>query len=138
VSVPAVSGHALVATRFAVGEQDSDRFQVRAREALDALAACPGYLRGHLGRGVDDPTTWLLVTEWEGVGAYRRALSSFDVKMRASPLLAEGRNEPSGFEVLFASEAGGAILVGWSDRAADAATAGPGRAAPSAERQEGP
>jgi hypothetical protein len=134
--VPAVSGHALVVARFAVAEDEADQFLARAREALDALGRCRGYLRGRLGRAVDDPTAWLLATEWVGVGSYRRALSVYDVRVRASPLLAEARDEPSGFEVLLAGDVAGTVLAAGSDRAPDAATTGPGRAAPPADRQE--
>jgi len=126
----------VVVARFTVAEQDADRFLARSRDALEALAGRPGYLRGQLGRAVDDPATWLLMTEWDGVGSYRRALSAYDVKIRATPLLASARDEPSGFEVLLAGEAAGAVLAGRSDRAPDAGTTGPGRPGRSAERQE--
>ena len=39
-------------------------------------------MRGALGRAYDDPTHWSLSTEWESVGAYRRALGGFDVKVK--------------------------------------------------------
>jgi heme oxygenase (mycobilin-producing) len=128
--VPAVHARALVVTRFTVPEPDAGQFRDRSQEALGALAARPGYLRGHLGRAVDEPTTWLLVTEWEGLGAYRRALSAYDVKVRATPLLATARDEPSAFEVLLGSDAAAGMVTSPSDRAPDAATAGPRRAAP--------
>ncbi|HEY5334952.1 MAG TPA: hypothetical protein VIJ71_02895 [Mycobacteriales bacterium] len=79
----------------------------RGRTALAVLAARPGFVRGSLGRAADDPSDWVLVTEWIGVGAWRRALSSYDVKVQASPLLALGRDEPSAFEVLVATDADG-------------------------------
>jgi hypothetical protein len=50
-------------------------------------------VRGRIGRAADDPTAWVLTTEWEGVGAYRRSLSAYDVKVDAAPLLALGRDE---------------------------------------------
>jgi len=128
--VPAVRARTLVITRFTVPEPDAGGFQTRSQEALGALAARPGYLRGHLGRAVDEPTTWLLVTEWEGLGAYRRALSAYDVKIRATPLLATALDEPSTFEVLLGSDAAGGMVTSPSDRARDAATAGPRRALP--------
>jgi hypothetical protein len=117
----------MVVTRFAVPERDADRFLVESRAALDALAARPGYLRGRVGRAVDDPAVWVLVLEWEGVGDYRRALSDYDVKVRATPVLAAARDEPSGYEVLLAADAVGGVEASPSDRAPDAATAGPGR-----------
>ena len=42
--------------------------------------------------GADDP--------WEDVGAYRRALSSYDVKVTAVPLLSRAVDEPSAYEVV--------------------------------------
>ncbi|GAA2578823.1 hypothetical protein GCM10010399_05710 [Dactylosporangium fulvum] len=106
----------LVVTRFVV-ESDASGFVERAHAALGALAACPGYLRGRLGRAFDDPAHWNIVTEWESVGAYRRALSNFDVKMYATPLLAQSLDEPSAFEVLASVAPGGELTVTASDRA---------------------
>jgi heme oxygenase (mycobilin-producing) len=102
----------LVVSRFAVPESEGESFTSRSELALGTLAARPGYIRGHVGRAVDDPTRWVRVTEWAGVGAYRRALSSFDVKIGAVPLLAESVDEPSVYEVLL--DDGGPHL---SDRA---------------------
>ena len=89
----------LVITRFrgavgdlALGEQLAG--------ALEVLSAQRGYVRGAVGRNVDDPTLWLLQTEWEGPGAYRRALSSYDVKMNAWALLGQAIDEPSAYELL--------------------------------------
>ena len=106
----------LVVNRFAVEGDDAD-FRARAGVALAALAGRPGYLRGRLGRAYDDPTCWTLVTEWESVGAYRRALSAFEVKVDATPLLAESLDEPSAFEVLASVAPGGELKVTESDRA---------------------
>ena len=75
------------------------------RQALDALAARPGHLTGTIGRNVDDPDLWVLTTTWENVGSYRRALSSYDVKLAAVPLLSQALDEPSAYEVLAADDA---------------------------------
>jgi heme oxygenase (mycobilin-producing) len=106
----------LVVNRFVVDGDDAD-FRTRAGTALAALAARPGYLRGRLGRAYDDPTRWTLLTEWESVGAYRRALSAYDVKVNATPLLAESLDEPSAFEELAEAAPGGAVTVAQSDLA---------------------
>ena len=90
----------IVVSRFTVPEAAGESFAARAEAALAALAARPGYRQGRLGRAVDDPTRWLLLTEWDGVGAYRRALSGYDVRMTSVPLLAESIDEPSAYEVL--------------------------------------
>ena len=117
----------LVVTRFDVPEGESAGFLPRAQAALAAFAARPGYVRGRIGRAADDPTAWVLTTEWTGVGAYRRSLSSYDVKVDAAPLLSLGRDEPSAFEVLVSSGDGDAALGG-SRLAADAGEVGVGEA----------
>ena len=110
----------LVVTRFVVEPGDEETFRGQAAAALGALSERPGWLGGRLGRAVDDARGWLILTEWESVGAYRRALGGFDVKMHATPLLARAVAEPSAYETFD-------DLSARSDRAADADTAGPAR-----------
>jgi heme oxygenase (mycobilin-producing) len=109
----------LVTNRFVVDVDVAADFTERAHAALAALAARPGYRRGELLRAFDDPQHWCLVTEWESVGSYRRALGGFDVKVHATPLLAESLDEPSAYEPLARAEPGGPVVVAASDRAAD-------------------
>lgn len=98
----------LVVSRFHVPEDVAVEFRADIEEAHASLAERPGYVRGHVGRNVDDPTLWVLATTWEHVGAYRRALSSYDVKLRAVPLLGRALDEPSAYELV---EPGGALNV---------------------------
>jgi hypothetical protein len=109
----------LVTNRFVVDEDVAAPFTERAHAALAALAARPGYLRGQLLRALDDPRHWSLLTEWESVGSYRRALGAFDVKISAVPLLAQSVDEPSAYEALASAEPDGPVVVGTSDRATD-------------------
>ncbi|MGH8969288.1 MAG: antibiotic biosynthesis monooxygenase [Actinomycetes bacterium] len=119
----------LVVTRLRVADGDQRPFLEEARAALAALRAQPGFRRGHVGRAADDPGLWVLATEWAGVGAYRRALSAYDVKLRATPLMAHAVDEPSAFEVLETSDADSTTASSTpSRRAADAETVGPGSA----------
>ncbi len=101
-------------THFAASD---DGFAERAARALAALSACRGYQRGRLGRSTDDTGDWVLVTEWANVGSYRRALGSYDVKLQATPLLAEALDRPSSFEALVEIAAGGAAARSASDHA---------------------
>jgi hypothetical protein len=105
----------LVVNRFVV--DDEPTFTSRAEAALAALAGRPGYLSGSFGRSVDEPDRWCLVTRWQSVGAYRRALSAFEVKVEATPLLAESLDEPSAYEVLLDAGPGGPVRAASSDRA---------------------
>jgi len=119
----------LVVTRFDVPEVESASFLPRAQAALAAFAARPGYVRGRIGRAADDPTAWVLTTEWVGVGAYRRSLSAYDVKVDAAPLLSLGRDEPNAYEVLHRDEAAAPPDIRVSRRADDADEVGVGQAA---------
>lgn len=95
----------LVVNRFRVPQGDVERFSADITAALALLAARPGYRDGAVGRNVDDPDLWVLQTRWQDVGSYRRALSAYDVKLGAVPLLSRALDEPSAYEVLDDGEA---------------------------------
>jgi hypothetical protein len=107
-----------------VPPEGSAQFEARAREALDVLRVRPGFLEGTAGRCTDDPGLWVLVTSWDDVGSFRRALSAFDVKVAAVPLLATAVDDASAFEPLLSATPERVTARG-SDRAADADHAGP-------------
>jgi hypothetical protein len=90
----------LVVTRFRYDETQSGQAQIDLGTCVDAFAERPGYLSGTVGRAVDDPTLWVLATTWENVGAYRRALSAYDIKMHVVPVLSHAIDEPSAYEVI--------------------------------------
>ena len=88
----------LVVNRFRVPVGDGEAFREDLTTARAALAACRGYVGGEIGRNVDDPELWVLSTRWENVGSYRRALSSYDVKLNAVAVLSRAIEEPSAYE----------------------------------------
>jgi quinol monooxygenase YgiN len=90
----------LVVSRFRVPVEDGEAFRAELAAAHAVLTARPGYVDGRAGRNVDDPTLWVLTTRWENVGAYRRALSSYDVKLHAVPVLSRALDEPSAYELV--------------------------------------
>lgn len=89
-----------VITRHTVPAGEEDAFVARAEAAVEAMSRRPGFRGSRIGRAADDPQLWTVVTEWDGPGAYRRALSAFDVRIAAVPLLSTAFNEPSAFEVV--------------------------------------
>ncbi len=84
-------------------DAEEESLLAELEELLELLAVRPGFVRGRVGRAADDPTAWVLLTEWSGAGTYRRALSSYEMKVRA-PLLGRARPEASAFEVLAARD----------------------------------
>ncbi|HST47815.1 antibiotic biosynthesis monooxygenase family protein [Jatrophihabitans sp.] len=102
------------------GDFQAEQFQEQAEQALRLLAERPGFVRGSVGRATDDAGSWLLFTEWESVGAYRRGLGGYQVKLLATPLLSQALDQPSAFEELLRIEADGEETSRPSDRADDA------------------
>lgn len=98
----------VVVSRFDVPEAEAAQFAAGAREAIEAFSGCGGFLDAELAQSTDDPRLRLIVSRWEHVGAYRRALSAYDVKLRAVPLLSTAIDEPSAFEVVHARTPQGA------------------------------
>ena len=88
----------LAIARFNVALGDSAHFETLLATSLAAFSACKGFVDGEFGQNLDEPTLWSLVTRWENVGSYRRALSNIDVKMNAIPTLAQAIDEPGAYE----------------------------------------
>ena len=104
-------------TRFEVPDAQVAAFEPDARGVLAALAQRPGFVRGRLGRCVDEPALWALTTEWDSVGSYRRGLSSYDVKLATAALLAFAVPEASAYEVIATTDEPGPSAVSPTDRA---------------------
>jgi quinol monooxygenase YgiN len=79
---------------------DEDSFRADVRQAIGALASRPGHVATSLAQALDDPSMWVLVSEWINVGSYRRALSSYDVKMASGVLMGAVVNEPTAYDVV--------------------------------------
>jgi hypothetical protein len=90
----------LVINRFRATTPDGSGLRSDLESVLALLAALPGYVDGAIGRNLDEPDLWLLSTRWVGVGAYRRALSSYDVKMYGVPVLSRALDEPGAYELV--------------------------------------
>jgi len=89
-----------VISRHRVPEAEQPAFLDAARAALALLAAKAGCRGVTIGRASDDAELIVLTSEWDQVGSYRYALSAFDVKVGAVPLLSTAIDEPTAFEVL--------------------------------------
>jgi hypothetical protein len=85
--------------RFEVPLAESAEFVIDAKTAYEALASCAGFIDGEYGQNLDQSTLWAIVTRWENVGSYRRALSAMRTKLEAIPLLARAIDEPGAYEI---------------------------------------
>ena len=85
--------------RFEVPLAESAAFAIDARTAYEALASCAGFVDGEYGQNLDESTLWAIVTRWDNVGSYRRALSAMRTKLEAIPLLARAIDEPGAYEL---------------------------------------
>jgi hypothetical protein len=120
--------HTLVVTRYRVPDGTATAFRDRIRDALDAFAGTAGFLGGRVGRSTDEPDLWVLQMSFRDLGSYRRALSSYDVKLRAVPVMYDALDEPSAFEVLEQAGTGSEGARATSDLAADAGAVNVGEA----------
>ena len=83
--------------RFEVSTDEQPAFLGDLKRAHQALATCEGYISGQVGTNTDEPNLIALVTQWRNIGSYRRALSNYQVKINAVPILARAIDEPGGY-----------------------------------------
>lgn len=69
------------------------------QRALAAFAGCAGYRDGVIVRNTDDHHLWALILTFESPATYRRALSSYDVKVHAVPTMYQALDEPAAYEM---------------------------------------
>ncbi len=125
----------VVITRYRV--DDLEAWMPIATAALAPLVTHPQCLGGEICAAVDEADLVAIVTRWPSVGDYRRAMSSYDVKLHTVPLLSSSIDEPTTYEVLHANGPEGARDLA-SARALDADTINLGEAAAPSVRARGP
>jgi muconolactone delta-isomerase len=81
-------------TRFRAAESEMADLLTAAGALLELLRQRHGFRDGELGRAADDPELLALWTAWDGVGAYRRALSAAEVKVAGAPVWLHAVDEP--------------------------------------------
>lgn len=123
----------VVVSRFRVPEERAAAFATDARSAISVLAERDGFIDGVLAQSTDEAELRLITTRWTGVGAYRRALSNYDVKLTAVPLLSLAIDEPSAYEIVHLRTLESAVDA-VSGLAADAGSIGLGDAAAASVR----
>lgn len=120
---------------LSVAEDQLAAFEADAAAALASLCTRAGYRGSRLARSLDDPGTWVMITDWAGVGDYRRALGSTEVRLATASLLARAMPLPGAFEVLRSDGPDGVSSLP-SDRSASAGTGSLHAHPPTASRME--
>lgn len=118
----------LVVSRFSVPADEQRAFAAQARAAIGVLADSTGFIEASVGQATDEADLRVIATRWSGIGAYRKALSRYEVKLEVVPFLSHAIDEPSAFEVVHHRDASG-VREGTSGLAADAGAVGLGWAA---------
>lgn len=118
-SAAAGADRLVVVSRFHVTAPERTTFLAQMDTALVTLAQQSGCLAASLGQSTDEAELLLLRTEWAGVGAYRRALSAYEVKVGVVPLLSRAVDEPSAYETVREWD-GERLVASMSGLAADA------------------
>lgn len=118
----------IVVTRHLVPQVELVDWLEAAKVAIAPLAGRPGCQGVSIGLATDQVDLISVVSRWDGVGSYRRALSNFEVKMHSIPFLSTAIDEPSAFEVVF-EQVGETFTEFEPGRAFDADEIGLGNAA---------
>ena len=63
---------------FTVKPGTEDEFAAAVREGLPLVAATPGFLGARLTRGVESPSRFVLLIEWESVDAHNTGFRESD------------------------------------------------------------
>ena len=88
----------IAVARFEQSLSQATDFRAELEAVRAVLSEAPGFIGGTVGQNLDQPTLWVLTTEWQNVGSYRRALSSTRAKLEAIPVLARAIDEPGAYE----------------------------------------
>jgi len=86
----------------ALGSPD-EQVSAELVELIGVLATQPGFRYARAGRCLDEPDVWILLSEWNSVGTYRRAMSSHAVKTSGYPVFIRIVDEPGAFELVLST-----------------------------------
>lgn len=89
-----------VVIRFRVPQSAQAEFVAKLETAVEVLSRQRGFVSARTGRNADDPELLALTMDWVNIGSYRRALSPYEVKLAAVPLLSLAIDEPTAYDPL--------------------------------------
>ncbi|MGA4668708.1 antibiotic biosynthesis monooxygenase family protein [Propionibacteriaceae bacterium Y1923] len=88
----------IVLNRFRVPADQRAGFLAQAQAAVELLRTKPGVQSVDFVQNLDEPDLWALVSHWDQVGSYRRALNGFESKTVIVPMLSLAIDEASAYD----------------------------------------
>lgn len=93
----------LAVNRLRAFDSPDEQVSAELSVLIDVLATQPGFRNARAGHCLDEPDVWILLSEWESIGTYRRALSSHAVKTSGYPVFVRVVDEPGAYELLIST-----------------------------------
>jgi quinol monooxygenase YgiN len=93
-----------VIAQLVVPEGDRAQFDQGYARIGELAAQSPGFLSSELGQSTDSLQDLTLIHRWEGVGAYRKFLSRYEVKLEVIPFLSKFTKESVTVEIISDSQ----------------------------------
>ncbi len=88
---------------------DHLNWNITARDALEILQRHSGFISANIFHSADEPQHYLVQSDWQDVGSYRRAMGSMDSKLGVWPFLADVQDEVTAFEKLFTMDSNSTV-----------------------------
>ena len=93
-----------VIAQLVVPEGDRAQFDQGYARIGELVGQSPGFLSSELGQSTDSLQDLTLIHRWEGVGAYRKFLSRYEVKLEVIPFLSKFTKESVTVEIISDSQ----------------------------------
>ncbi len=110
-----------VIAQLAVPAGARGQFEQGYDRMVKLCAQSPGFLSGELGQSTDSLEDFTVIHRWADVGAYRKFLSRYEVKLEVIPFLSTFTKDSVTVEIIMDSQSG-QVESGTSSLASDAQT----------------
>ena len=110
-----------VVVQLVVPAAERARFEQGCERMVELCAESPGFLSSELGQSTDSLEDFTLIHRWADVGAYRKFLSRYEIKLEVIPFLSTFTKDSVTVEIIMDSQSD-RVESGISSLASDAQT----------------
>lgn len=110
-----------VIAQLVVPAAERARFEQGCERMVELCAESPGFLSSELGQSTDSLEDFTLIHRWANVGAYRKFLSRYEIKLEVIPFLSTFTKDSVTVEIIMDSQSD-RVESGTSSLALDAQT----------------